>query len=185
MNNNIDLSIYGYQGYYLTKSGKVFTNNNVEIKADTTNKFYLTKTNGIKERISLKKLYRIVFDTEFSVDNIENLLGEEWKEIKNTNGKYLVSSYGRIKSRCGYIAIILQQYLQKSGYLEVKINNKNVKIHQLVASAFCENKYNGIKVEIHHRNKNRTDNRAENLQILSIAEHHKLHNEKETADNEL
>ena len=59
-------------------------------------------------------------------------------------------------------------------------------VHKLVAFAFCENRYKNtdIKAETHHKNKNRADNRAENLVILSIAEHHKEHNKKEVIDNE-
>jgi hypothetical protein len=49
--------------------------------------------------------------------------------IENTKEKYFVSNYGRVKSKCGIAAKILKPYLQKSGYLEVKIQGKNNKIH--------------------------------------------------------
>ena len=64
----------------------------------------------------------------------------------------------------------------------VKINGQNVKIHRLVAFAFCENKYkDSQKVEIHHLNNRRNDNTAANLCILSAEEHRKIHGKKETA----
>jgi hypothetical protein len=84
---------------------------------------------GKAKRITQKQIYRKVYKTEFSVDTIENLKGEELKSITNTKGKYYISNYGRVKSYCSYKAIVLKPYLQNNGYLEIKINNKNIKIH--------------------------------------------------------
>lgn len=53
----------------------------------------------------------------------------------------MVSNCGRVKSLCGYNAIILQPFQKENGYLIVKIAGKNIPIHRLVAFAFCENKY--------------------------------------------
>ena len=86
-------------------------------------------TTGSKRRISLKMLYRFVFKKEFCYDKIADLFCEKWKPIENTSGKYFISNYGRVKSYCGYNAKLLQPYKQSNGYLEVKINKKNYKIH--------------------------------------------------------
>lgn len=67
---------------------------------------------GNYKRITLKKLYRKVYNKEFCIDEIENLSGEEWKPIENTDNKYFISNYGRVKSYCGYNAIVLKPYLQ-------------------------------------------------------------------------
>ena len=188
MNNKTNLSAFGFKAKYLIDSkGQIYDNErNIYLSADKNHRFYLQVTTGNYTRISLKALYRKVFKKEFCVDTIENLSGEQWKPIENTNGKYFVSNCGRIKSYCGYSAIILKTYANEKNYLYVKINYKNYKIHQLVANAFCENKYKDTdtKTEIHHINKCRQDNRSHNLQILSIAEHHKEHSKKETIDNE-
>lgn len=187
-NNIIILSSLGYDNYFITKAGKLYKIKPKvkEIKKDSLNRFYLIENNGKEKRIAAKKLYSLVFKKQLCEDNIINLKNEEWKPIENTNGKYFISNCGRVKSYCGNKAIILKPYLQSSGYLEVKINNKNKKIHCLVAQAFCENRYKEtkIKTEIHHINKIRTDNRAANLEILSIEEHHKKHSKKESIDNE-
>ena len=189
MENNIkNLSSYGFSNYQLDTKGRLFktATTTKEIKKDSLNRFYLVSDCGKETRTTLKKLYKQVFGIEFCIDEIENLSGEEWKPIENTENKYFISNYGRVKSYCGYIAIVLKPYLQQSGYLEVKINDKNLKIHQLVANHFCENRYKGTetKTEIHHKNKNRQDNHFQNLIILSVAEHHKEHSKKESIDNE-
>lgn len=49
----------------------------------------------------------MAYNKEFCIDNIKNLFNEEWHEIQGTNGKYLISNCGRVKSLCGYIAILL------------------------------------------------------------------------------
>lgn len=154
------------------------------MKRDRLNRLYLTDDAGNKKRIQLKELYRKTYNKEFCVDNTKSFPLEIWKEIENTNKKYLVSNYGRVKSLCGYNAIILQPYENQNGYLIVKINGKNKMIHQLVAFAFCDNKYKGQRVEIHHKDKNKRNNYSNNLEILSIKEHHKRHSIKETTDNE-
>jgi hypothetical protein len=89
----------------------------------------LIDTTGSKRRISLKVLYRFVFKKEFCYDKIADLFCEKWQPIENTSGKYFISNYGRVKSYCGYNAKLLQPYKQSNGYLEVKINKKNYKIH--------------------------------------------------------
>ena len=187
-NNIINLSSFGFDNYYLTESGKLFKTapTEKEIKADKLNRFYLIDNCGNEKRITKRKLYNQVFNKQLCIDLIESLQGEEWKEIENTQGKYFVSNLGRVKSYCGDKAKILKPYKQQSGYVEVKIKNKNVKVHKLVAFVFCENRYinTDIKTEIHHKNRNRSDNRADNLIILSIAEHHKEHSKKEGFDNE-
>lgn len=189
MKNNIkNLSSIGYDNYYLTESGKLYKAASTfkEIKADKNNRLYLVNQSGKSLRITTRQLYKKVFKKQLCIDEIENLNNEEWKLIENTEEKYFISNCGRVKSYCGNKAIILKPYLNLQGYLIIKINRKNIRIHQLVANAFCENRYKETetKTEIHHKNRNRQDNRAENLLIVSIAEHHKIHNEKETKDNE-
>lgn len=42
--------------------------------------------------MSLKQLYKMVFDKVFCIDNITNENGEIWREIENTDHKYFVSN---------------------------------------------------------------------------------------------
>jgi diaminopimelate epimerase len=100
-----------------------------EIKKDSKNRYYLIDNCGNGQRITVKKLYKKVFKKEFSIDEIESFNNEEWKPIADTEYKYFVSNYGRIKSYCGNNAIVLKPYLNSEGYYEVKIKGKNAKIH--------------------------------------------------------
>lgn len=188
MQNNItrNLSAFGFSNYELTIDGRLFKTAPApkELKKDSISRFYIIDDCGNSKRITLKQLYKKAYNKEFCIDETANLCNEEWKEIEHTDGKYLISNHGRVKSLCGYTAIILQPYQKYNGYLIVKINGKNMMIHRLVAFAFCENKYIEQKVEIHHKDKNRQNNSFDNLEILSIEEHHKRHSKKEKADNE-
>lgn len=53
----------------------------------------------------------------------------------------------------------------KTGYLRVRISGKQYLVHRLVAETFVRNPKN--KPEVDHLNRNRTDNRAENLRWTS------------------
>lgn len=172
-----NLSTIGYSKYSLSSDGTLYYNfpSPIVIKKDKSNRFTMTNDAGIKKRVSLKKLYRLSFNKEYCIDNIITIKNEQWKEIPKADGKYYVSNCGRVKSYCGYNAIILLPYRKYNGYLEVKINGKKMMIHQLVATAFCENLYTDQAVQIHHKDSNRQNNNADNLEILSIKEHHKRH----------
>lgn len=106
---------------------------------------------------------------------------EIWRVIEDFP-RYQVSSYGRIKSLIGQDKL-LKPFKTNKGYLSVKLSRrtgtkgkydtKTFKVHRLVAQYFCENYAENI--EVHHKNRNRQDNRAENLCCLTKKEHAELH----------
>ena len=112
-------------------------------------------------------------------------MNEIWKDIPNYEGHYQVSSIGRIKSlsrnllkngKYPYISKekILKCSSKKGGYIQVSLNiNTELKcfgVHQLVAMAFLNHIINGHTMVVDHINDVRTDNRVENLQIISQRE---------------
>ena len=94
---------------------------------------------------------------------------ETWKPIERVNGNYKVSSLGRVKGPRG----IVKCYAQKSGYLYVNLwfHGKSIclRVHRLVAYAFCIKASNEFNV-VDHINGDKTDNRACNLEWVSSSE---------------
>lgn len=110
---------------------------------------------------------------------------EIWKPIKGYEGCYEVSNLGNVKSlerkvesvRNGkpfintYYEKLLRQAIDNKGYYRVKLqkdrSKETRKVHRLVAEAFLGDIYNK---EIDHINTIKTDNRVENLRIVTSKE---------------
>ena len=104
---------------------------------------------------------------------------ELWKDVKNYEGLYQVSTLGRIRSLDKYIDVkisnvdkvlrrgkILKPDYGKNGYLTVILckNGKKTRflVHRLVAKAFIENSYN--LPQVNHKDEDKTNNKVENLE---------------------
>ena len=169
--------------YYIDEQGKVYSERGKRLLRLSIEKRYslLNKDNKYKS-ISLKKLYKNVFNKEFCIDNIKNLDGEQWKEIPQTNGLYYASNKGRIKSYVKYQAIILEPFPNSTGYLRVTLKidgkRKDIFVHKIIADLFIQDKptiQNTIKYELHHIDHNRYNNNVNNLIYLTQEEHKKIH----------
>lgn len=89
---------------------------------------------------------------------------EKWLPVVGYEGRYFVSSVGRVKNSYG--KMLRADTRLKTGYKYVILRNGtsgfHANIHRLVAMAFIPNPDN-LPI-INHKNENRADNRVENLE---------------------
>ena len=164
--------------YYLTEDGKVYNIKRKKYLKAEKNVFTLVQENGKTKKYPLKALYKLVYNKNYCIDDIEDLEGEEWKTIEWAQN-YKISNKGRIKSLAAYNSIILKEKYNPNGYSVAYLydndNNKIITpVGRIVAEYFLEAP-KSANYEVHHKNLIRSDNRAENLCYLSRQEHIALH----------
>ena len=98
---------------------------------------------------------------------------EIWKEVPGYEF-YQVSNLGKIKSFHFGKEKILKNKINKDGYFYVGLSDKgirkHIRVHQIVAMAFLNHKRCGFKWVVNHINFNKSDNRVENLEIVTNRE---------------
>jgi hypothetical protein len=103
---------------------------------------------------------------------------EIFKDIPGYEGIYQVSNYGRVKSLSRELnarnnhtrkskELILSACIDSTGYFNVVLYGKSIKIHVLVAMAFLNHKPGGYIKVVDHIDNNKLNNNLENLQIVS------------------
>lgn len=94
---------------------------------------------------------------------------EQWKPVPSFEGKYEVSSYGRVRRTDGRML----KLHKRSNYLFIAFHDGkrcwSVDVHRLVAELFCGGK-SAERNEVNHKNLNKLDNRADNLEWVSHLE---------------
>ena len=95
---------------------------------------------------------------------------EEWRTITDFPD-YQVSNMGRVRRATrgrGYRGEFLNNHIDKNGYNVVRIRSYSKILHRLVAIAFIPNPDN--KETVDHINRQKTDNRVENLRWATRVE---------------
>lgn len=170
-----------YQDYYiLTEDNKVYNTLNKRYLRANNKMYKLVNKDNKRVNATLKEIYYNVHNKIYCIDDIENLPDEQWKEIDASGGNYLISSAGRIKSYKGYYAKLLTVTTTAKGYKRVSINfdgiQKNYFVHRLVAEYFLPAPEMPLCVlQIHHKDFNPSNNRADNLIWTTKEEHVKMH----------
>lgn len=122
---------------------------------------------------------------------------EIWKDIEGYEGIYQVSNLGRVRSLDRIVnrqnprngqplsftlkGCIMKQYLDKTGYyrLTLKVIEpfKRRTIHSLVAETFVDGYFEGAIVN--HKDENKTNNRADNLEWVTYKQNSNYGNAKQ------
>ena len=113
-----------------------------------------------------------MFEELFNKGQIEYISGEDWIPF----GSYLVSSFGRIYSLHRH-KMLKPMYCKSTGYLMVDICEhgevEKMCVHRLIAMLHIPNPQG--KDVVHHKDCNKLNNRADNLQWLTYYEHYEIH----------
>lgn len=92
---------------------------------------------------------------------------ERWSVIPE-HPSYMVSSMGRIKNMV--TGVLLKPYDDGKGYLRVKLDRNNCRVHILVALAFVHNDDPEKKTVVNHKHGKKHDCRASQLEWVTQKE---------------
>jgi hypothetical protein len=128
---------------------------------------------------------------------VDGSVDEEWKDISGYEGRYQISSLGRVRSVARFRITkgngktwmqekimrlsIKKQKNRTMPYVEIRLRNggkrsepcKSFLVHRLVADAFI--KKLEPKEQVDHINGIHNDNRIENLRVMKYSEHARIH----------
>lgn len=183
--NAIPLTKANYDGAYIMYEDGTILNTETQkiLKEDKQGRVTIYRY-GKAIHKSVRVLYKELFNRYLQrQDYITDIEGEEWKEVQDSHGQYLVSNMGRIKTYSKHSTARLLKPFKRSDkqlYLSLDLyvsgKRETVLVSRLVAKHFVEG-YSEEK-QIHHKDGNPQNNAAFNLMAVTEEEHLKLHNKK-------
>lgn len=176
------LDILGFMDCYYLDIDKIYNAKRKQYMTEVGEyRYKIRTTEGTVKSITIKEIYKRLYNKVFCKDDIERLEGEEFREIEGTEGNYLVSNYGRVISYISNHAMILKPTITPKGYerLQITIEGQryNKFVHSLVAAAWL-GQPQSLEQEIHHKDFNQRNNNYNNLQYVYKNEHVKKHEER-------
>ena len=176
------LDVLGFMDYYYLDIDKIYNAKRKQYMTEVGEyRYKIRTTEGTVKSITIKEIYKRLYNQVFCKDEIERLEGEEFREIEGTEGNYLVSNYGRVISYISNHAMILKPTITPKGYerLQITIEGQryNKFVHSLVAAAWL-GQPQSLEQEIHHKDFNQRNNNYTNLQYVYKNEHVKKHVER-------
>ena len=176
------LDVLGFMDCYYLDIDKIYNAKRKQYMTEVGEyRYKIRTTEGTVKSITIKEIYKRLFNQVFCKDDIERLEGEEFREIEGTEGNYLVSNYGRVISYISNHAMILKPTITPKGYerLQITIEGQryNKFVHSLVAAAWL-GQPQSLEQEIHHKDFNQRNNNYTNLQYVYKNEYVKKHAER-------
>ena len=100
------------------------------------------------------------------------IMEEIYKDVIGYEGIYQVSNLGNVKyCKTG---LIRNYYLEKTGYYSITLRKNGIgktrKVHQLVAESFLNHKRCGFELVVNHIDLDKTNNKLDNLEIVTNRE---------------
>ena len=100
------------------------------------------------------------------------IMEEIYKDVIGYEGIYQVSNLGNVKyCKTG---LIRNYYLEKTGYYSITLRKNGIgktrKVHQLVAESFLNHKRCGFELVVNHIDLDKTNNKVDNLEIVTNRE---------------
>ena len=180
-------TIKGFDKYEISNLGKIdkiCKHKRVPIKVYVSNSYIfasLTDATHRTKQVNVRRIMDECFNDHIYKDHLlDDLEGEEWRDVVGWENSYEVSNFGRVRTkerlvkRKGNSVSVLtrklkQCYIDEDGYARVSLyedgRTQLLGLHRVVAAAFVPNPNNFEQVN--HINGIKEDNRASNLEWVT------------------